>query len=90
MPRAAHGTVRGRRLRPAVADMGVRVAPVMVGSAPAIAAALTAGLPRPPCPERRCPMARLRLVLLTLAVAALLLVGTASAALAGLTATAAD
>jgi hypothetical protein len=35
-------------------------------------------------------MARLRLVLLTLAVAALLLVGTASAALAGLTATAVD
>jgi hypothetical protein len=35
-------------------------------------------------------MARLRLVLLTLAVAALLLVGTASAALAGITATAAD
>jgi hypothetical protein len=47
MPRAAHGPVRGRRLRPAVADMGVRVAPVVVGSAPAIAAALTAGLPRP-------------------------------------------
>jgi hypothetical protein len=35
-------------------------------------------------------MARLRLVLLTLAVAALLLVGTASAALAGITATAID
>jgi hypothetical protein len=35
-------------------------------------------------------MARLRLVLLTLAVAALLLVGTASAALAGLTTTAID
>jgi hypothetical protein len=47
MPRAAHGTVRGRRLRPAVAEVGVRVAPVMVGSAPATAAALAAGLPRP-------------------------------------------
>jgi hypothetical protein len=35
-------------------------------------------------------MTRLRLVLLTLAVAALLLVGTASAALAGLTATGVD
>jgi hypothetical protein len=35
-------------------------------------------------------MARLRLVLLTLAVAALLLVGTASAALAGITATGVD
>ena len=35
-------------------------------------------------------MARLRLVLLTLAVAALLLVGTASAAFAGITATAID
>jgi hypothetical protein len=35
-------------------------------------------------------MARLRTMLLTLAVAALLLVGTAGAALAGLTATAAD
>jgi hypothetical protein len=40
--------------------------------------------------ERRCHMARLRTMLLTLAVAALLLVGTASTALAGLTATAAD
>jgi hypothetical protein len=47
MPRAAHGTVRGRRLRAAVAEVGVRVAPVMVGSAPATAAALAAGLPRP-------------------------------------------
>jgi hypothetical protein len=35
-------------------------------------------------------MARLRRLLLTLAVAALLLVGTASTALAGLTATAVD
>jgi hypothetical protein len=43
-----------------------------------------------PSPERRCHMARLRRMLLTLAVAALLLVGTASTALAGITATAAD
>jgi len=35
-------------------------------------------------------MARLRFVLLTLAVATLLLIGTVSTALAGLTATAAD
>ncbi len=35
-------------------------------------------------------MTRLRLVLLSMAVAALLLVGTASAALAGITATGAD
>jgi hypothetical protein len=35
-------------------------------------------------------MARLRIVLLTVAVAALLLVGTASSALAGLTATGVD
>jgi hypothetical protein len=40
--------------------------------------------------ERRCHMARLRRVLLTMAVAALLLVGTASTALAGLTATGID
>jgi hypothetical protein len=44
----------------------------------------------PPSPERRCHMARLRMMLLTLAVAALLLVGTASAALAGITATGVD
>lgn len=44
----------------------------------------------PPSPERRCHMARLRRLLLTLAVAALLLVGTASAALAGLTTTGVD
>jgi hypothetical protein len=47
MPRAAHGTVGSRRLRPTVADVGVRVALVMVGSAPTAAAALAAGLPRP-------------------------------------------
>src|SRR5262245_51304300 len=40
--------------------------------------------------ERSHPMARLRLVLLTLAVAALLLVGTASAALAGIAVTGLD
>jgi hypothetical protein len=44
----------------------------------------------PSSPERRCHMARLRLMLLTLAVAVLLLVGTASAALAGITATGID
>jgi len=44
----------------------------------------------PPSLERRCHMARLRRMLLTLAVAALLLVGTASTALAGITATAID
>ena len=47
---------------------------------------------RPPAAiaERRCPMARLRTMLVTLAVAALLLVATATTALAGLTATAVD
>jgi hypothetical protein len=42
MPRAAHGTVGSRRLRPTVADVGVHVALVMVGSAPTAAAALAA------------------------------------------------
>jgi hypothetical protein len=45
---------------------------------------------QPSSPERRCHMARLRRMLLTLAVAALLLVATATTALAGLTATAVD
>jgi hypothetical protein len=44
----------------------------------------------PRSPERRCHMARLRRMLLALAVAVLLLVGTATAALAGLTATGVD
>ena len=44
----------------------------------------------PSIAERRCHMARLRIMLLTVAVAALLLVGTASSALAGLTATGVD
>ena len=45
---------------------------------------------QPSSPERRCPMARLRTMLVTLAVASLLLVATATTALAGITATAVD
>jgi hypothetical protein len=45
---------------------------------------------QPSLPERRCHMARLRRMLVTLAVAALLLVATATTALAGITATAVD
>jgi hypothetical protein len=45
---------------------------------------------RPSSPERRCPMARLRRLLVTLALAALLLVATATTALAGLTVTSID
>ena len=45
---------------------------------------------QPSSPERGCPMTRLRTMLLALAVAALLLVATASAALAGITARGVD
>jgi hypothetical protein len=46
--------------------------------------------PPPSSPERKGPMTRLRTMLLNLAVAALLLVGTASAALAGIAASGID
>jgi hypothetical protein len=45
---------------------------------------------RPSLPEWSCPMTRLRTMLVALAVAALLLVVTASAALAGISASALD
>jgi hypothetical protein len=63
---------------------------VLVALAVRLAGRRWTTIANPPSPERRCHMARLRRMLLTLAVAALLLVGTATTALAGLTATAID
>jgi hypothetical protein len=85
MARSRHGTVRGRRLRLARSPRLVLVA---VAVRPA--GRRWTDIANPSSPERRCHMARLRIMLLTLAVAALLLVGTASSALAGITMTGVD
>jgi hypothetical protein len=85
-----HGALKARHRPLSSSPPGPLPRLVLVAVAVRPAGRRWTDIANPSSPERRCHMARLRIMLLTLAVAALLLVGTASSALAGITMTGVD